>query len=341
MPEIGEGKSGHLTRRGFVQVIGAAAVTLAVRRCSPEGKALGFAGRRGTRTTFITPNGDFYLVAVDPSFTPRFGLDTVERDWRLALEGPGGARQDLSYGMLRGLPSWKVFKTFECIGNDVGGDLIGNAEWRVVPLKTLLEPLRTAGVNCVRFEALDDFYSSVSAARAFDEQAFLAYEMNGEPLPAGHGFPARVLLPDLYGMKQPRWLKRIVLQETSATTSFWEVRGWAGDVPVKTMSRIDRGTIAPNVGNELCGIAYAGNRGIMAVEVSLDGGKTWEPCRLATGTAANVWSLWTYTWRSPTKGRYRVLVRATDGRGERQTAAEQGAYPDGASGYHALSFKVG
>ena len=82
-----------------------------------------------------------------------------------------------------------MFKTFECIGNDVGGNLIGNAEWRVVPLKALL-------------------------------------------------------LPDLYGMKQPRWLSRIVLEETTATTSFWERRGWAGEVPVKTMSRIDRGTIA-------------------------------------------------------------------------------------------------
>ena len=193
----------------------------------------------------------------------------------------------------------------------------------------------------MRFEALDDFYSSVSATRAFDVQAFLAYEMNGEPLPPGHGFPARVLLPDVYGMKQPRWLSRIVLEETTATTSFWERRGWAGEVPVKTMSRIDRGTIAPDVPNELSGVAYAGARGIRAVEVSLDGGTSWQPGELVTGTAANAWSLWRYTWPNPKPGRYKVLVRATDGRGEVQTAIEQGAYPDGASGYHSLRFSVG
>ncbi len=341
MTEIGEGTSGHLSRRGFVQVVSATAASLALGRCSPEGKALGFAGRRGARTTFITANGDFYFVAVDPSFTPRFGQATVEHDWQLVIEGPGGVRRQLSYGMLQSLPSAKIFKTFECIGNDVGGDLLGNAEWRVVPLKTLLEPLRTDGVHSVRFEALDDFYSSVSTARAFDEQAFLAYEMNGEPLPAGHGFPARVLLPDLYGMKQPRWLKRIVLLESSGSNSFWEARGWAGEVPVKTMSRIDRGTIAPDVPNELSGVAYAGARGIQKVEVSLDGGASWQACELATGPAPNAWSLWRYTWQNPKPGRYKVLVRATDGRGELQTAIEQGSYPDGASGYHSVRLSVG
>ncbi len=341
MPEIGEGKSGHLTRRGFVQVIGAAAAMLALGRCSPEGKALGFAGRRSARTTFITANGDFYIVAVNPSFTPDFGLATVERDWQLVLEGPGGQRRQLSYNMLKSLPSSKIFKTLECIGNDVGGDLIGNAEWRVVPLEDLLAPLKTAGVHSVRFEALDDFYSSVSAARALDEQAFLAYEMNGEPLPAGHGFPARVLLPDLYGMKQPRWLKRIVLQDTSGSSSFWEARGWAGEVPVKTMSRIDRGAMAPGAPNELSGIAYAGARGIQRVQVSLDGGASWQSCELATASVANTWSLWRYTWQNPSPGRYKVLVRATDGRGELQSAIEQGSYPDGASGYHSIRFGVG
>jgi DMSO/TMAO reductase YedYZ molybdopterin-dependent catalytic subunit len=190
------------------------------------------------------------------------------------------------------------------------------------------------------FRGLDDFYSSVSVQRALDDHAFLALRMNGVPLPAAHGFPARVLLPDLYGMKQPRWLRSLSLQQTSETTSFWEKRGWAGEVPVKTMSRLDPRDELPAQAADLSGIAFAGQRGIRKVEVSLDDGKTWVECELTTPERRGVWSTWHYRWPHPGAGRYAVQVRATDGTGALQLARRQDSFPDGASGYDSRQVRV-
>lgn len=215
--------------------------------------------------------------------------------------------------------------------------MIGNAEWHIVPLRQVLARAAggVQGAGAVMFEGLDEFYSSVSIARAMDDYAFIALRMNGEMLPAGHGFPARVILPDLYGMKQPRWLRRIRLLRGSETTSYWEKRGWAGEVPIKSMSRLDPppDDAIADTPIDLTGIAFGGARGISAVQVSLDGGRNWVSCRLTTGERPHVWSLWHYRWERPTAGRHELLVRAADGTGEWQTAARQRPFPDGASGY--------
>jgi len=195
-------------------------------------------------------------------------------------------------------------------------------------------PGGAGAARSVLFTGLDDFYSSVSAERAFDAESFLALRMNGDPLPAAHGFPARVILPDLYGMKQPRWLKQIALQPEAQTTSFWEKRGWAGEVPVKTMSRLDpRGELPAGKPLALTGVAFAGRRGIRKVEVSFDDGASWVACELLTPLRAGVWSLWRYEWRDPTAGRVALQVRATDGTGQTQAAQRSDTYPDGATGY--------
>lgn len=187
------------------------------------------------------------------------------------------------------------------------------------------------------FEGLDDFYSSVSIERATDDYAFLALKMNGVPLPGGHGFPARVILPDLYGMKQPRWLRRITLQRDTATTSYWEKRGWAGEVPVKNYSRIDiPGKVEGAKEIDISGVAFAGARGVRRVEVSFDGGKNWQPCKLETAAQKHVWSLWSYHWRRPSGGQQEIMVRTIDGNGLIQAAEKESSYPNGASGYHAL-----
>lgn len=336
MPESGEGVQGFLSRRGFIQVIAAGVTTTLLGSCSPEQKALGFHPERQRRTTFITPNEEFYLVAVDPDYRPPVTLDTVQENWALELVGLDGKALKVNYAELEETASRTIPYTFECIGNPVGGRLIGNANWQVVPLKNYLARAGlSSDVHSVMFEGLDDFYSSVSIERATDDYAFIAVKMNGEALPAGHGFPARVILPDLYGMKQPRWLRRITLLSEENTTSYWERRGWAGEVPIKTFSRLDP-LPATNAGEtiELSGIAFAGTRGIEGVEVSLNDGKTWLPCRLETPTQANVWSLWSYQWEKPTAGKHTIQLRATDAAGQRQTAIRSRSYPDGASGYH-------
>jgi DMSO/TMAO reductase YedYZ molybdopterin-dependent catalytic subunit len=343
MPQLlGEGKHGFVSRRGFIQVAAVLALEMPFARWFEQWKALGYRPEAAKVTPFITPNDDFYLVAVEPSFRPSFGPGNIDSNWSLKLGGVDGNSRSFSYHELLPRAQRKVYYTFECIGNDVGGQLIGNAQWHVIPLKELLSqtPGGTQGAQSVMFRGLDDFYSSVSAQRALDDHTFLALRMNGVPLPAAHGFPARVLLPDLYGMKQPRWLRSLSLQRTSETTSFWEKRGWAGAVPVKTMSRLDpRDEMAAQAAT-LSGTAFAGQRGIRRVEVSLDDGKTWVDCELTTPERPGVWSTWRYRWPHPTAGRYTVQVRATDGTGTLQTARRQDSFPDGASGYDSLPLRI-
>jgi DMSO/TMAO reductase YedYZ molybdopterin-dependent catalytic subunit len=257
--------------------------------------------------------------------------------------GADGRSRSFGYGELLARATRRVHYTFECIGNAVGGQLIGNAEWHVVPLKEILSeaPGGPGDAGSVNFVGLDDFYSSVSAERALDDHAFLALRMNGVPLPAAHGFPARVILPDLYGMKQPRWLKSVTLQRGSRTTSFWEERGWAGEVPVRAMSRLDpRADEHAGRPLDLTGVAFAGCRGISKVEISLDEGRNWVACQLVTPERAGVWSLWRYEWRAPTPGRVALEVRATDGSGKTQTAERHDTFPSGATGYDRESLTV-
>ncbi|MBI4514154.1 MAG: molybdopterin-dependent oxidoreductase [Gemmatimonadetes bacterium] len=341
-----------MTRRGFVALLsragaaaGVAAAGLWSLRCRPGpiGKATGYGP--GGRTMYLTRNDDFYLVAIDPSFRPGVDPSTVERAWRLDLVGLDRTAA-LGYRDLVSMRSVEVVKTFECIGNEVGGDLIGNANWRCVPLRDVLAPVlpdRRTGLT-VMFHGLDEYYDSVSIERALDEQSFIAYSMNGEPLPAGHGFPARVLLPDLYGMKQPRWLAKIEILDTPETTGYWERRGWASEVPVKTMSRLDvppRQSVFGGQRHTLTGVAYAGARRIQKVEVSVDGGVSWTEARLTSESLANAWALWAYEWTPPASAGYTLVCRATDETGAVQTAKARGSFPDGASGWHRVRVEVG
>ena len=335
--------SGFASRRGFLKIASAMALGLPLPDWFQEWRALGKRPKAARVTPFITSNDDFYLVAVDPDFRPAFDAKSVQSQWMLALHGADGKSRAYGYEELLARAKRKIHYTFECIGNGVGGQLIGNAEWHVIPLRELLAeaPGGATPAKSVMFNGLDDFYSSVSAERALDDYAFLALRMNGEPLPAAHGFPARVILPDLYGMKQPRWLRGIALQTTADTTSYWEKRGWAGEVPIKTMSRLDpREDVAAGSPLELTGIAFAGERGVARVEVSLDGGTSWVNCELVTPTTAGVWSLWRYDWKAPTPARYTLEVRATDSRDGVQTARRQEPSPDGASGYDEESLRI-
>jgi DMSO/TMAO reductase YedYZ molybdopterin-dependent catalytic subunit len=331
-----EGIYGFKSRRGFLRLCAAVTAATVLPACE-EWRSVGYRPSASEKTSYITSNDDFYLVAVDTSFRPVVTPKNANANWSLDVYGlDGNVAARLGYNELISEASRVVPYTFECIGNPVDGQLIGNAQWHVVPLKEIIKKAASgsSNVRSVLFEGLDDFYSSVSVQRTLDDYAFIAVKMNGVPLPPAHGFPARVILPDLYGMKQPRWLRSIKLLEDKNTTSYWEKRGWAGEVPIKTMSRIDARTQPmPVNAAELTGIAFGGARGVKKVEVSLDNEKSWQACELVSGTQANVWSLWRYDWRKAVPGRYTVTVRATDGKGVLQTSKQSGRFPDGASGY--------
>lgn len=295
-------------------------------------------------TTYVTPNPLFYTVAIDEGFTP----PVTEADWRLEVIGPDGAGVSLSYAELTSLERRRVFKTFMCVGNEPGGPAMGNAEWTATPIAPLVRRAlggagEASGRNLrVVFRALDGFYSSVPLGTALDEQAFIAYEMNGARLPRAHGWPARVLLPGKYGMKQPRWLSRIEVTN-SWTRGYWENRGWSYDCDVKMTARIDAaiGTAQPHAGKWLVtGVAYCGAQAVGRVEVSFDDGATWREARITSERLPNAWATWEVEWRPARSGEYTLAARVTDAAGVRQIEERSGSFPTGSTGLHRVIVQV-
>ncbi|MGH8056512.1 MAG: molybdopterin-dependent oxidoreductase, partial [Candidatus Entotheonellia bacterium] len=235
------------------------------------------------------------------------------------------------------------FVTFICISNEIGGNLVGNAKWKGVRVKDVLEEARVkAAARKVIFRAHDGYSTGVPLERCLGPQTFLAYEMNGQELPEDHGFPLRVVIPGYYGMKQPKWLTEIELVDHDYK-GYWEQRGWADEAVVKTMSRIDlplhRGEVS-RTPVAVGGVAFSGERGIHKVEISPDGGKTWQEAQLKEPLSPYSWVLWAGVSEVTKEGDYLVTVRATDGQGRAQEETVADPLPDGASGYHKIRVKV-
>lgn len=286
----------------------------------------------------ITPNDQFYIVSkniVDP---------TVDLSrWRLEVRGLVDRPLTLTYDEVRRLPAREEIVTFECISNEVGGDLISTARWRGVPLAYLLDQagLRP-GARKVVIRAWDDYSTAIPVEKATHPDTILAYEMNGETLPHKHGFPLRLVAPGLYGMKNPKWVTAIEAVDYDYL-GFWEQRGWSDRAVIKTMSEIivpSRTLAVRSPGPvRLGGVAFGGDRGIVRVELSFDGGQTWRQAELRPALSPYSWVLWTAEWNPP-PGSYRVVVRAVDGSGEVQDPTPRPPLPDGATGYHVITVRV-
>jgi DMSO/TMAO reductase YedYZ molybdopterin-dependent catalytic subunit len=226
------------------------------------------------------------------------------------------------------------FTTLECISNPVGGDLISNAKWTGVRLADLLD---RAGVKPSVIEvvsrSISGYSDSIPIADAMRPDTLVVIGMNGMTLPRAHGFPARLLAPGHYGMKQPKWLMSIETVDRPYQ-GYWETRGWVKAAIVKTMSRIDA-TVQTAGAWEVAGVAFAGDRGVAMVEVSIDGGTNWAQAELETAISAETWRRWRYPFdRSKAT---LLLVRATDGDGVAQISTPADPHPSGASGYQQVS----
>ena len=287
----------------------------------------------------ITTTKDFYVITKN-------GLDDPTIDagrWRLQI---GGQRPyALGYDELRGLPVYEAPRTLECISNIVGGSLISTAIFSGPPLKDLLERAGLpTGTKEIRFNCADGYTESLPLDAALDPTTIVAHTMNGEPLSKEHGFPARLLLSGRYGVKNPKWLSALV-PVAQSYNGYWEQRGWNKDAFVRTFSRLDLpqdGAIVPAGGPYpfIRGVGYAGSRGISKVEISFDSGKTWDTTQLRRVLPRDNWMPFTYVWTPPGPGAYEVVVRAYDGDGLVQDAAEHDSFPDGATGLHRTSIKV-
>jgi DMSO/TMAO reductase YedYZ molybdopterin-dependent catalytic subunit len=282
----------------------------------------------------VTPNRDFYKVsknAFDPQVDPR--------RWKLEIGGLVAKPLALSYEDIRAMPSVEQYASLACISNEVGGDLIGNALWRGVRVKDLLTQAGLkSGVVDLLLRADDDYTDSIPIERGLAEGTMLVYEMNGEPLTAEHGFPLRLLVPGIYGMKNVKWINSIEAVDFDFK-GYWQRRGWDDRAEYKTMSRIDAPASSVKGEAIIAGIAFAGDRGVNKVEVSTDGGKNWEPAEIKSPPSRFTWVLWHKTWSPEQAGRHRIVVRATDGQGVTQTSQPAPPAPSGSTGFHAVDVK--
>ena len=290
--------------------------------------------------TEVTPNNLFYVVSkndVDP---------TVDaNDWRLEIAGLVENPMTMTYDDLKGALPVEEYVTLECIGNVVGGDLIGNARWKGVRLSALLEEARLGpDVIDVAFEAADGFTNAVSRGRAMSGDVLVVYEMNGRPLPPEHGFPARIVVPGFYGYKSVKWLTKIEPVDRDFL-GYWETRGRTDNPIIKTMSKIvtpAHGSSHPLGPLAVSGVAFSGGRGIATVELSIDGERTWSPVdRLSEPLSPFTWVNWDATVEPPRQGPLVLSVRAVDGQGVVQTPVEKSVYPDGKTGRHKVRISIG
>lgn len=288
-------------------------------------------------TKYITANEDFYTISISPGYVAEIDPDR----WKLEVYGLEGRKYALSYQELLKLERRRVFKTFVCVGNEVGGPSMGNAEWTVTPLAPIVAKVagqKRDGLRVV-FYALDGFYSSVPFEVAMSDQSFIAYEMNGETLPGPHGFPARVLLPNIYGMKQPRWLSKIEIND-SGESGYWEKRGWCSECKVKMTARIDAAIAQPEGKWLVTGVAYCGAQPVSQVEVSADEGTTWQPAKINSERLPNAWSTWEYLWQPTKKGEQILTARVKDASDARQIESYTGGFPSGSTGLHRVIVTV-
>lgn len=302
---------------------------------SPQVEALDarFEPVRGTRPE-ITPNPDFYRIDINT------GVPDVDGGaWRLEVSGLVDERLALSLDELRAMPARSQFLTLSCISNRVGGDLIGTTRWTGVRLKDVMERAgMRRGVRSLYVEAQDGFYETVSLEDVMDDRTLLVYEMNGVALPAEHGFPLRVYIPNRYGMKQPKWIQRIEATD-EVREGYWVERGWSLEARPKTTSVIDAVAMTMMVGQDevvpIGGIAWAGARGIDRVELQVDDGP-WQRAELRGPPLSPLtWVQWRMSLPYEA-GTHVFRVRAVDGDGEVQTSRETGPRPDGATGYHEM-----
>ncbi|HEY2278912.1 MAG TPA: molybdopterin-dependent oxidoreductase [Streptosporangiaceae bacterium] len=290
-------------------------------------------------TSFVTPDRTFYRVdtallvpQVDPA------------RWQLRIHGMVEREVTITFADLLRRPLIEAWVTLTCVSNPVGGPYAGNARWLGASLASLIRQARPrAGANQLLCTSVDGFTSGTPLPVVLDgRDALLAVAMNGVALPIEHGFPARMVVPGLYGyVSATKWVTDIEVTTFAAARAFWAQRGYAQLAPIKTETRIDvpaaGGKLAPGR-TAVAGVAWAQHRGIAAVEVRVDGG-SWQQARLATVPGIDTWRQWVWEWPA-TPGPHELEARATDGTGHTQTAVQADTSPNGASGYPSVQVTV-
>lgn len=289
--------------------------------------------------SFITRNADFYRIDTALS-VPQLARD----DWKLRIHGMVDHEITYTFAELTDFEVVERPVTLTCVSNPVGGDLISNAMWTGYRIRELLAHSGIhADADMVLSTSIDGFTAGTPLEALTDErEALLAVGMNGVPLPVEHGYPARLVVPGLYGfVSATKWVVDLEVTRFDRAEAYWTKLGWSAKAPIKTESRID----VPRTGARLHsgpvtigGVAWAQPRGVKAVEVRIDDGP-WQPATLGAAYSNDTWRLWTFDWRA-TPGLHTVTARATDNTGAVQTEQQAPPPPDGASGWPSISVDV-
>jgi DMSO/TMAO reductase YedYZ molybdopterin-dependent catalytic subunit len=287
----------------------------------------------------VTPVQNFYVVSKnlrDPSVDGQ--------GWKLSVGGLVAKPLKLSLADLRSLPGTTQYVTMECISNNVGGELMSTGSFSGVRLRDLLSMASPKATGTwAAFKAVDGYAESLPMSLIQGAPEILvAYDLDGSPLPASHGFPARMLIPGHYGMKGPKWLASIDVVDHESG-GYWEQQGWDHNAVIRTTARFDvphDGYVVRLGTIQLAGVAFAGTRGVQKVEFSTDGGGTWTEAPFATPLSELTWVLWQASWTPGGEGAYRLVVRATDGGGAQQDSHSTPSYPTGSAGYHTIQVNV-
>jgi DMSO/TMAO reductase YedYZ molybdopterin-dependent catalytic subunit len=288
---------------------------------------------------FITPNGQFYRVdtallipQVDPS------------NWKLRIHGMVAREVTITFDELLHRPLIEDYLTLCCVSNPVGGPYIGNAKWLGASLAALIREARPArGADQLLATSVDGFTSGSPLQVVLDgRDSLLAVAMNGAALPTAHGFPARLVVPGLFGyVSACKWVVDLEVTTFAAAQAYWVPRGWSQMGPIKTESRIDVPTDGKSVKAgkvSVAGVAWAQHKGIEAVEARVDNGP-WHEATLAVVPGIDTWRQWAWEWDA-TPGTHLIEARATDKTGYTQTSVAEDVAPNGASGYPATQVSV-
>ncbi len=329
-----------LTRRTMLKLSGMGLLAGLTGGCDSMGSVLGGLFAVPPRETlYFTPNDKFYVVNyMDSPYNLSRNIDIEQ--WKMIVKGEVKKPMTLGWRDILNRESFDQIVTLECIDTLPGGDSLGNAQWRGISLKMLLleAGADTDTARDVVFRAADGYDDSIPFSRAMQEDTMLAYLMNGEKLPKEHGFPLRLIVPGLYGIKNVKWITDIEVYNGDYQ-GYWQRRGWTDEGKIKIFSRIDSpGHYQALSGPEqrFRGIAFGGPETISKVELSLDGGKTWNESEIEPTLSPYSWVIWNYHWKPPKPGKYQVAVRATDAKGNLQIAEIVRPQPNGASGLHTI-----
>jgi DMSO/TMAO reductase YedYZ molybdopterin-dependent catalytic subunit len=290
-------------------------------------------------SSFITPDSQFYRVdtailvpQVDPS------------NWTLRIHGMVAREVTITFDQLLRRPLIEDYITLACVSNPVGGPYVGNAKWLGTSLAALIRSAGPqAGADQLLCTSVDGFTSGTPLQVVLDgRDALVAVAMNGSDLPTEHGFPARLVVPGLYGyVSACKWVVDIEVTTFAKAQAYWVPRGWSQQGPIKTESRIDvpgNGTSLKAGQVPVAGVAWAQHKGIEAVEVRVDNGP-WHEATLAAVPGIDTWRQWAWQWPA-TQGTHMIEARATDKTGYTQTSLIQDVAPNGASGYPSTQVSV-